>query len=135
VVWEDFLVDRVLTGEEISRGVSHAFGVSPHAVLVVPALGPIDLPDGIRILVAAREVSGDFRMYISVVPQWRPLDVGDEFSVVVQLARFWGCLCLVSDDSINPYRWIVVDAQGRRSPVALDVEELDVRERFVLSRE
>ncbi|PTL83212.1 hypothetical protein DAT35_14540 [Vitiosangium sp. GDMCC 1.1324] len=108
-------------------------GVRPEEVLVVPQLEPIDLDETVRVLVGARKTSGDFVLYVSIVPQWSPVDLGDEFEVMFELCRLWKCESLVSSDSPSPYSWILLDDKGGRRDVTLDADELDERERYVLS--
>jgi hypothetical protein len=133
VIWQDFFVNRHLELNEIASGVARVFGVRPEEVLVVPELGPIELTEEVRVLVGARAVSGDFLMYVSIVPQWSPVDSGDEFEVMFELCRLWKCESLVSSDSPSPYSWILLDGRGGKREVTLDADELDERERYVLS--
>jgi hypothetical protein len=132
VIWQDFFVSKNIDFDEIAAGIAQVFGVRPDEVLVVPELGPIDLNEKVRVLVSARKTSGDFVRYLSIVPQWSPVDLGDEFEVMAELCRLWKCESLVSSASPSPYSWILLDDKGERRDVTLDANELDDRERYVL---
>lgn len=134
MIWQDFFVSRRLGSDAIAAGVGQVFGVKPEQVLVVPELGPMDLDEGVRILVGARKVSGDFTMYISIIPQWSPVQLGDEFEVVRKLCTLWDCESLVSSASLNPYSWLLVGREGPPHEVSLDPDQLDSNDRYVLAR-
>lgn len=133
MIWQDFFVNKNLDFDEIASGIALVFGVRPDEVLVVPELGPIELDEKVRVLVSARKTSGDFVLYLSIVPQWSPVNLGGEFEVMFVLCRLWKCEALVSSDSPSPYSWILLDDKEGRRDVTLDATELDDRERYVLS--
>jgi hypothetical protein len=46
--------------------------------------------------------------------------------------RRLGCSCLVTDDTLDPHRWILVKPTGKTRVVLLDGDALDDRDEYII---
>jgi len=122
---EDILLGRALTNDEIVAALAAAFSVAGEDVTVVdgPIQGEVDADARIRCERFA--VGGDFPTHLSVYLLDAALDVLDRMATVRHLCAELRTECLVSDDSVNPYTMLLVQAAGAERAVSLDPRRMD----------
>ena len=132
--WEDLLVDRHPTDDEIGTALAAAFAIPREDVAVVD--GPIEdaVDANARILGERFVMAGDFPTRLSVYVRDATLERFDRMATVRRLCAELDAKCLVSDESVNPYTMILLTASGTEQAVALDPERVDDHDEYVLAK-
>lgn len=108
MIWNDFLVDRNLSKDELGATISQVFSVSPIDVLVVNDITETEVSEHIRVLCECLPAQGDFSMKLFIyVRDSKLAQLNPELSIK-QFCCILHCKCLISDDSINPFTMLLV---------------------------
>lgn len=108
MIWNDFLVDRNLSNDEVVATISQVFSVSSADVLVVDDIAEADVSERIRLLCERMSVQGDFSMRLSIYLRDSKLEQLEPKSIIRQFCGMLHCKCLISDSSVNPYSMLLV---------------------------
>lgn len=65
-MWNDLLIDRNLSRDEVVAAISQVFSVSPADVLLVDDIAEAEVSEHIRLLCERMPVRGDFSMKLIV---------------------------------------------------------------------
>ena len=109
-----------------------AFSVRRAAVRAVTDLGDARDLQGVVLLCTSHTTGGDFPLHVTVYPQDPAGAFPTELEAARALARTLGCRCLITDDAINPFTWVLVDSSGVH-PVTVEPDALD-RNELVLAK-
>ncbi|HEX8556833.1 MAG TPA: hypothetical protein VF668_01960 [Pyrinomonadaceae bacterium] len=134
MLWEELLIDREPADDALASALAELFGVGRGDVLVVRDVAAREVPAGVRVLGERGAAGGDFPARLSIYVLDAGLEATDRAAFVGRFCRRLGCSCLVSDDSPNPYSMTRVGPEGARARVYLDVERLDERDEYVVTR-
>ena len=136
MAWPDCLVDRALTDQELASALGAFLSVQRSTILVVDDLASAALSPHINVICERSYTGGDFIMLLAFYPQNDKIEAGDGAEFIEFLCKTCKCRCLMSDDSLNPYSWILLDGTNRRRGVFLDVDRMDGEpEAYVIARE
>lgn len=139
MIWEDILITRDVPEREIAAALATVFGIPEDRVLVIADLGTYTgkVTDDIGIVCDRRPVAGDFVLHLSISlrdDEFEQFVEAHEVGVLVgRMCRIWSCAALVSDDSVNPYSWLLVRGPDDIQPVHVDAETLDDTDAWVLA--
>jgi len=133
MLWEEVLVDRELTDDEVMTTMVALFAVSPDAVLVVDDITAANVSEKLSVVCERTPIRGDFSLRLSIYLHDPALEQLDRIAIVGQFCDLLHCKCLISDDSVNPYAMLLVEGSARQQPVFLDPERLDAEE-YVLDK-
>lgn len=139
MIWEDILITRSVSEREIAAALAAVFNIEQDRVMAIPGIFNYDgeVADEIGILCEHRPVTGDFVLHLSIYLRDDALECfaeAHEVGVLVgQMCRIWSCAALVSDDSIDPYSWLLVRGPDDIQPVQIDSEILDDDDAWVLA--
>jgi hypothetical protein len=133
MIWEEVLVDRRLTRDEIADTVSKLFSVPSSDVLVVDDIAEVTTGRPVRILCERMPVSGDFWIRLSIYLRDCDLEDLDSKMAIRKFCDLLRCKCLMSDDSIDPLSWLLVSGSSGIEPVSLDAEQLEI-EKYVVKK-
>ena len=121
----DFLLDGDVEPEALRAALAQALSVDPDQVDMIADLSDIrDAP----VIAQVGELDGGFPMSVAVYVR---REIGLEF--VQAVSRALGMRALVSDDSPNPFTWLLAHPDGSLDHVEVDPEALD-REEFEIVR-
>ena len=134
VYWEDILVDRPLAAGGLKSWLVAVFQVSPAAIVVAPVADHVLVTDDTAVLCEFAAEKGDFPFRVAVFTRRADLDEKDAAEAVDLLCRTFGVQVLMSDDTANPYRMLLVGPDGSRQVVHLDPDALDEEERYIVQR-
>ncbi len=123
--WQDIVVNRILSDEEIKAGLCHIFKISYSEIMITEEVPEEPLSPNIKVLCEKSETEGDFTTLLSVYVRDEKLEDSDVLYSVGQFCEKLGCLCLITDNSVNPYLWILVDDTKKFEKVYLDTDKLD----------
>ena len=134
-MWTDIYFEKSVGRAELRTALAQAFGVQESAVRVTASAE--DVSEDILVTAVLREMSGDFKTWAEIILRGR-LERPEKLKEVEQITLEFLCpalktRALISDDSPNPYSYILV-APGSSRQVFLDVESLDEREEIGLAR-
>lgn len=132
--WEDFLIDRPLSVPELSAWLEDVFDVSEAQVLVQREDETTSVSPEVRVLSWFDDACGEFPFHIRVFTHDNSLDSIRPEPAIEKLSREHSVRALVSDDTPNPYRMILVEPSGSRTPVHLDMDALDEEDCFMIAK-
>jgi hypothetical protein len=142
--WKLFLVDRVLSNDEIASTFAEIFDLESDDVMVIEAEEETDdeLPENILILCERSPVKGDFQICLSIYPQDDELEKivnknNDDIEVIKRFADILECNCLIVDphqEDLNDEDacLFIQGLEGYIEEVDLDPEYLDKDEYIIL---
>lgn len=133
MIWADLLVDRPLSDAEITSWIVGTFSIPPAAVRVMPEESTEAVTENTFVLCETTPEGGDFLMRVSVFVRRKELESYDPDAAAAALCESANLRALVSDDSANPYRWTLINPDGTREMIHLDVDQLDEHERYVIA--
>jgi hypothetical protein len=132
MIWQEFLVDRNLTENEIANAIAQLFSIALTDVLVVDDIVETDVSDRVRVLCERMSVEGDFSIRLSIYLRDSNLEQSDSTLKIGQFCELLNCQCLVSDESVNPYQWRLVQSSENWKLVYLDPKKLDDNEEYII---
>jgi hypothetical protein len=121
-MWADVLLDVQADESRLATAFASAFDAPIGDVCVVRSIEAAPL--GVPILVAVRDVAGEFRVLLSV-------STCDSYSsspvvgVVSRVCRTLGGRALIAEESEDPFRMLLVGERREVASVSLDPEALD----------
>lgn len=131
MVWQDIIVDRMLTDDEIISAISYLFSVPRADVLVIGDTAELltKFRDNIQVICERQPTKGEFPMMLSIIPRSdeteRFAKEGNDELLIGQFCGILSCKCLASDASIAPYSWLLIEGAGEARLVELNAERLD----------
>jgi hypothetical protein len=134
MIWQEFLVDRNLTENEIANAIAQLFSIALTDVLVVDDIVETDVSDRVRVLCERMSVEGDFSIRLSIYLRDSNLEQSDSTLKIGQFCELLNCQCLVSDESVNPYQWRLVQSSETWKLVYLDPKKLDENEEYIIQK-
>jgi len=75
--WQDILVNRILSDEEIKAGLCHIFNIRYSEIMITGELPAEPLSPNIRVLCEKSETEGDFTALLSVYIRDEKLEDSD----------------------------------------------------------
>ncbi|MEG4631106.1 hypothetical protein QUB56_16110 [Microcoleus sp. AR_TQ3_B6] len=132
MIWQEFLVDRNLTENEIANAIANLFLIPLTDVLVVDDIVETDVSERVRVVCERMSVEGDFSIRLSIYLRDSNLDQSDSTLKIGQFCELLNCQCLVSDESVNPYQWRLVQSSETWKLVYLDPRLLDENEEYII---
>lgn len=125
----DILFDREIAPEELRDALAEVCAVAVADILVVDDVAAATfehrVEKHIRMLCERTLVQGEFQMLLSVYARDPALDTLDAKVVVGKLCNHLQCTCLISDDTPNPYRWLLIRGENDVTPAFLDPKYFD----------
>jgi hypothetical protein len=134
MIWQEFLVDRNLTENEIANAIAQVFLIPLTDVLVVDDIVETDVSERIRVLCERMSVEGDFSIRLSIYLRDSNLEQSDSTLKIGQFCELLNCQCLVSDESVNPYQWRLVQSSETWKLVYLNPKKLDENEEYIIQK-
>lgn len=131
--WEDLLLDRQLTPDKLTKWLAATFSVPEDAIVVASEESKVPVSNETQILSEFSTAKGEFPLHVAVFTRRPELDAIKVEPAVADLCRQFNLYALVSDDTPNPYRMILVTPSGHRKAVHLDVDALDDEDRYVIT--
>ena len=139
MIWQDILITRDVSERDVATALATVFGIRQEQVLVITDLVTFtgEVTDDFLILCERRPTTGDFVLYLSIYlrddPLERFVELNDDGTLIGRLCQIWSCSALMSDDSIDPYSWLLVRGPDDIQPVQIDSEILDDDDAWVLA--
>ena len=126
MIWSQVFISGSKSRPHVRAAVAHSLGLPVERVVAISSFES-DAEVDADALVECREIEGDFQLQCLVVVKAgaEEGDLPTPVSGAVAMARFLSTLVLVSDDSPNPYTWLLADPSGVVSQVAVDLDTFD----------
>ena len=125
MIWNDLLVDRNLSKDEIGATISQVFSVSPTDVLVVDDIAETEVSEHTRVLCECLPAQGDFSMKLFIYVRGSKLAQLNPELIIKQFCCILHCKYLISDDSVNRFTMLLVQESKDIQPVSLNPEKLE----------
>jgi len=134
MIWEEVLIDRNLTDEEIITGISKVFSVSKTDILIVDDIAEIHVGERFRIVCERTLVKGDFPLKLSIYLYDAKLAQLNAKVIIGRFCDILHCKCLIPDNSSNPYSMLLIQGSNKQQIVLLDPIRLDEDEEYILKK-
>ncbi|NER46418.1 MAG: hypothetical protein F6J92_06935 [Symploca sp. SIO1A3] len=131
MIWE-VLIDRHLTANEIVTTVSELLLISLADILIVDDITSVKVNPKTRVVCENTAIRGDFSMLLSIYLRDPNLGELDIKALTGQFSNMLRCKCLISDESVNPYSWLLIQGTTDCQIVYLDSDKLDEKEEYVV---
>lgn len=131
--WEDLLIERPLSTEQLGDWLRDVFDVRFDEMVVAAESARAPISDDTAILAEYGPVAGEFPFHVQIFTRRDDLDAIPPGPAVDALARRYGVRVLLSDDTRNPYRMILLSPDGSRRAVHLDVDAIDDHDSYVIA--
>ncbi|NES18239.1 MAG: hypothetical protein F6K41_04740 [Symploca sp. SIO3E6] len=131
MIWE-MLIDRHLTANEVVTTVSKLLLIPVADILVIDDITSVRVDLKTKVVCENTAIGGDFPMMLSIY--LRDPNLG-ELDIKASTGQFSGmlrCKCLISDESVNPYSWLLIQGTTDCQIVYLDPDKLDENEEYVV---
>ena len=132
MIWQDILLERQFENEVLKRALAEAFDVPFHDIRVVDSIE--EASEVASIIAEQTSIKGDFRCLLSLYVD-DSLASMEPAKVTRKLCSLLNVQALISDDSVNPYTMILINAATEGQSVKLDAESLDEYEEYRLSKD
>ncbi len=138
MIWRDILIDRRPADSELRHALAQVFKIAPAGVALFGDYSELLAPEspGTRLLCERLLVAGEFRMKLGIMPvhpeQEAFVRECDDLALLFELCQILAVRGLIDDGSTNPYAFLLLDPSGAVSYTALDAEQLDLNDRYVL---
>ena len=134
MIWQDVIVNRKLTSDEVTWGICQLFSLESSEVLVVDDIYKAKISENVKVICESTSISGEFCMLISIYLRDPKLAHYSVRRTIGRCCKILNCTCLISDESNNPYSMLLVHSCKDYKKVFLDVERLDNHGAYVVSR-
>lgn len=121
--------ERVMTVDEVQR---LCLDLAPTPIILASELDSLaQMPDRYAILTVDTARGGfptiiDYSTTHATLPEW---EFAARFSTAAQTR------CLLPEDTINPFRWLLADTTGEVRPVHVDIDDDGDTEAFTIERD
>ena len=133
--WQDCLLDRDVPGEELAAALAEFLEIAPADILIVDELSE-DITENIQLICHRIPARGEFCLLLCPYPRSQAAKDADCTQAVRYLSRKLRCRCLIPDEQLNPYSWLLLDNGEGPQPAFLETEGLDREpEEYRLKRE
>jgi hypothetical protein len=134
--WPDFILERTISEQELSVAIAGVFGINPDAVSITRVLSVQEVERNVQVWGTVSSLPGSFSTAVALYPQSdsiRSQITGRK--LVEELCVALRCRSLMTDDTLNPYRMLVIEGPGAAWPVLLNAAKLDAEEpEYVIER-
>jgi hypothetical protein len=135
----DILINKQIDNTELISALSKLLTIPPTEILIVYDIAELEKQNSPYQLVCQKvEIQGDFSLLLSLYPQNEATNEltkqFQNYAFTGKLGEILGCACLISDDTIDPYQWILIQNNKNWQTVELDPDKLDDHESYVISK-
>jgi DNA-binding Xre family transcriptional regulator len=132
MLWQEILIDRPLTSEAITIALSELFNLPANVIAVVEDIATSESDDRIQVICEKQQIKGEFIEKLSLYLLKAKLADNIDLQDLEKLCQLLHCNCLISDDSLNPFSMILVEASGKNQIIFLDIERLENDEEYTI---
>lgn len=122
--WQDIALESVIENRELGAVLAAVFETNEPAVLIAESIPEKKLDSDIKVMCISRLIGGQFPLMLEIFLRDKRLEDRDPVLAVMAISNLLNCRCLMSDGSINPYQWRLIDHAQIRT-VFVDVEGFD----------
>jgi len=134
MLWQEILIDRPLTSEAIAIALSELFNLPANVIAVVENIATSESDEHTQIICEKQQIKGEFIEKLSLYLLKANLADNIDLQDLEKLCQLLHCNCLISDNSLNPFSMILVEASGKNQIIFLDIERLENDEEYTIDR-
>lgn len=126
--WRDLYLDKVIADSEIRSVLAQLHSIEIDAVAILKSPWQIDERDAKKVVCITRDVSGDFPLWVEIIPLDVTLYPENGTKYVLEFCRLAKCNVLIDDDNDetkNPFLYKYVTQDGTIQPVTVDPDYAD----------
>jgi hypothetical protein len=128
MTWQDILIERLVTEDEIVDALAKAFELPTASVGVIGATTIAD-SDSWEIVFERWETEGDFAVHVHVALRTEVsialAECHGDIEIVGRIARTLNSACFIGDDDINPFTGLLIRGPHDVRPARLDAQAED----------
>jgi hypothetical protein len=128
MIWQDILIERSVSDDELSAALSEAFAVREAAIALIDPDDTLNA-DQIAIIGERWPVEGDFAIHMHVILRTEDViattkDI-DDVTIVGRIAQALKTACFIGDDNINPATGLLIRSPYEIQPARIDLQAED----------
>jgi hypothetical protein len=131
MIWQDIVIDRLLSDHEIAHALSDAFGVQPSEVLVGHDEHDFPDPGQAQVICMSSTLGGGFPQLLSIYLYGATGSL-QTIDIIKNMCTKSNFSCLFDDGSPNPYTMNLATRAGEVRRVNIDPDLLDDRGEYHL---
>jgi hypothetical protein len=127
-------IDRPISSDQIHKAISYAFNISNDLIVYVEDWDAAESLEG-EVYFTLDIRKGDFPSYLCIYFHGEATrqDFPPELEVAKAITMRLSCKCLISDGSVNPYTWLLVDEACEVCSVSVDADVFGNRGEFYIT--
>ena len=136
-MWQDVIISRLLSKEEIKKGLCTIFPVKANEILVVDNIESIQgyLGEDIRILCQTWLSKVEFPFSISIYLRDQSLIPNEnklqhDIDKIGEFCETLICEAIIGDESVNPYSWLLIRSRVDYRQTFINLDLYDCREPY-----
>jgi hypothetical protein len=134
MLWSEILINKQIAEDRITQILAAVFNIPESEIVFTADVITLDADATRQLVVEQTSLDGEFPSRLSLYLFEESLVDTEPMAIAQQLSRNLACQCLMSDDDINPYSWLLVDA-GNVQKVMLDADALDDNDEFIIKKQ
>ncbi|MCU6792105.1 hypothetical protein OB236_08195 [Paenibacillus sp. WQ 127069] len=127
-MWQDIIVNRILTKAELSHGLCCIFGIGSSKLRITPSIEILMDSSDAEVICETRKCNTDFPLILSIYFSGNA--PRDTLTMIGEFCEILKCEVIISDDSINPFTMLLVKGKDLLEQITIDLSEFDDNEGF-----
>lgn len=133
MLWSEILINKQIAEDRITQTLAAVFNIPKSEIIFTADVVTLDANATRQLVVEQTSLEGEFPSRLSLYLFEESLIDTEPMKIAQQLSRNLSCQCLMADDDINPYTWLLVDADNIQK-VMVDADALDDNDEFIIKK-
>jgi len=133
MVWQDIIINRKLTKEEIIKSLSSAFNINYDEIYIVKTIEDLShtIDEKYKIVTKVSIINLDYKMILTIFIRDESLFPDDDIEIAGKISDKLKCKILLSDDDINPNTMVEVQGSDNYKKVTINYEAYEKAEDYL----
>lgn len=127
----DIIIEKNVVEKDLKNAMATAFGVLKKNIFISDDYVDTPLSDEIKIWCITTPIEGDFSLNCMVFIRDENITC-TAMKIVKELCNLLSTNCLISNENVDPFEWILINPNGNHVLVNLNSDELE-NDRYILS--
>ncbi|WP_109399059.1 hypothetical protein [Proteus sp. TJ1640] len=127
----DIIIEKNVAKKDLKNAMATAFGVLKKNIFISDDYVDTPLSDEIKIWCITTPIEGDFSLNCMVFIRDENITC-TAMRIVKELCNLLSTNCLISNENVDPFEWILINPNGNHVLVNLNSDELE-NNRYILS--
>ncbi|MFD0694969.1 hypothetical protein ACFQZT_12755 [Paenibacillus sp. GCM10027628] len=126
MMWQDIIVNRILTKVELTNALCSIFQIDNSKLIITPTLEDTIVADDAEVICETSECKAEYPLILSIY--LKKENPKDSLALIGTFCEMLNCEAIISDDSPNPFTMLHVLGKGRWEQISIDLSTFDDNE-------